>query len=143
MSKTSPKLKIKVVNTKEVPQPLSAESKIEEILNDKVLMKQLMKRAKNESVEPKKRGRKPLNMSEEEKKELIKERQKQYRAKYKAEFELWNAQVCDEQKNLIYFLQKNVVDEDIIDRMIRIVTFVDETPNELESDGVLDDGREK
>ena len=107
MSKTSPKLKPKVDNTK-----------IEEILNDKELVKELMKRVKNESTEPKKRGRKPLNMSEEEKKELIKERQKQYRTKYKVERELWDSQASEDQKRLIRYLQKHVVPEGILERII-------------------------
>ncbi len=54
MSKSSPKLKPKVDNTK-----------IEEILNDKELVKELMKRVKNESTEPKKRGRKPKAKTED------------------------------------------------------------------------------
>lgn len=67
---------------------------------------------------PRKRGRKIIYASAEERADVIRERQKQYRKKYRAEFELWDSQASEEQKKLIRYLQKHVVPEEIIERVI-------------------------
>ncbi len=131
-------------------------SNVDEIMQNKKLLKLLMKRLENETKPvktPKKRGRKPLGISEEEKAVMNKERQKQYRLKYKAERELWRDQSCNKQKKLISLLQKEVVSDHIIEQVLEVIRkdidsnrdeeIAFEISDDENVDNVLNDGGEK